>query len=405
MVNSNQNRVNHLRVKKRKVFIRKLPDTATERMIRDCFGKYGEIERVTLLHSFKTQQFRRVGHIIFKTEEAASSLLNSSERHLIDGHEVLCEQCLLQNEVRKNKKGKSKKSRFSKGRTEAVSVTSGANTFKSYDPKKLRKIEEANERDNRDPPLADELVESPLKKKRGGFETFSSSDNMNDLGSMNSRSPRHDFHNNHGFMASNKWDFPSRPSGDIIDQRPNFQQNSGYGNQPGFPLQGNYGQAQPGFTGYGHQGYPGDHPPSFKPGFGNGYDNGQYQGQLEYGNSHQNFQMQPQSDIYGYNSTGSGPLSQNLSNKNQPNPMLNNNPSLGSHLSNQGLAGGATMEYTPNVDSLSKNEAITRLKELRKRRDLIDREIEKLESVISRKGGDPRIDGYPIDGPLDSTSQ
>lgn len=399
MVNSNQNRVNHLRVKKRKVFIRKLPETATEKMIRNCFGKYGEIERVTLLHSFKTQQFRRVGHIIYRTEEGASNLLNSSEKHFIDGQLVLCEQCLLQKEVKKMKKKKSKKSRFSKGRTEAVSINSGANTFKSYDPKKLRRIEEMNERE-RMVPMLDQVAPMPLEGRGerfypGGY------DKTNGITANKSGSPRFGI-NRPSNSGLGQWGFPHSPSGDDFGQMPNLPINHSYYEREAFGSE----------SGYSHVQAP--ELPDFAP--KRGYNQRQetmipnFDIENEYIQDYQNQyrdqqqDFQPRDPIHHCNSNDV--RHQKFDNNKTENFFVSKPGHKGSHFSTDGSSrtfeDHTKLNNTHNLvqNPATKNDVVMRLKELRKQRDLIDKEIDHLEQIINNQGGDPRINGYAIDGIL-----
>lgn len=109
-MDSNQNRVRHLETKKRKIFIRKLPAEADENDLKTYFSKFGQIESVNLLRSFKTQQSRRLGHVVFKTQEEAENVFKQEEPHTILGEEIECEHCLLPEEIKKqnSKKGSIK---------------------------------------------------------------------------------------------------------------------------------------------------------------------------------------------------------------------------------------------------------------------------------------------------------
>lgn len=135
LVNSNQNRVRHLEVKKRKLFVRKLGKNIDEEILRIYFGKFGEIESVRVLRSFKTQQSRRVGHVIFKSIQGSKNAINHSLEHIVEGKKIEIEQCLLVDEI--------KSSKFSKdGSMKSNSITGylgGKKSFISLDDYRIEK--------------------------------------------------------------------------------------------------------------------------------------------------------------------------------------------------------------------------------------------------------------------------
>lgn len=107
-MDSNQNRVRHFEIKKRKIFISKLPKEADEKTLKEYFKQFGEIEKINLLRSFKTQQSRRAAYVTFKSQSSAEKALDRREPHKILGDEIECEQCLLQEELKiKSKKKRS----------------------------------------------------------------------------------------------------------------------------------------------------------------------------------------------------------------------------------------------------------------------------------------------------------
>jgi RNA recognition motif-containing protein len=77
-----------LEVKKRKLFVRKLGKNIDEEILRIYFGKFGEIESVRVLRSFKTQQSRRVGHVIFKSIQGSKNAINHSLEHIVEGKKI-----------------------------------------------------------------------------------------------------------------------------------------------------------------------------------------------------------------------------------------------------------------------------------------------------------------------------
>ena len=123
-MNSNQNRVRHLQIKKRKIFVRKLGKNIDEEILKNYFSQFGEVESVNVLRSFKTQQSRRVGHVIFVTIDDALKVLSHKGPHIIQGRVIKCEQCLLAEEINSQK--------YSKGGSLASSNNQGFSPHKSF---------------------------------------------------------------------------------------------------------------------------------------------------------------------------------------------------------------------------------------------------------------------------------
>jgi RNA recognition motif-containing protein len=94
------NRVMHLEIKKRKLFVRRLGKNIDEEILRNYFQQFGEVESVSVLRSFKTKQSRRVGHVIFTNFQGATNAIEFQGEHVIEGKKIEVEQCLLADEIK-----------------------------------------------------------------------------------------------------------------------------------------------------------------------------------------------------------------------------------------------------------------------------------------------------------------
>lgn len=100
------NRVMHLEIKKRKIFVRRLGKNIDEEILRKHFSQFGEVESVSVLRSFKTKQSRRVGYVIFTSFQGATNAIEFQGDHVIEGKKIEVEQCLLVDEIKSQKMSK-----------------------------------------------------------------------------------------------------------------------------------------------------------------------------------------------------------------------------------------------------------------------------------------------------------
>jgi len=72
-----------------KIFIGRLSYDATEDDLKELFGKYGEIGRITIPTNRETSRPRGFAFVEFTTEEAAKLALKEGNNQLICGRQII----------------------------------------------------------------------------------------------------------------------------------------------------------------------------------------------------------------------------------------------------------------------------------------------------------------------------
>lgn len=89
--------------KKRKLFIGGLDKRVDEKMLKEYFEKYGEVERTIINREHYTDRSRGSGFVLFVTVESAKKVLDETSPHVLKGKIFDCQPCLLRSEVKEKK--------------------------------------------------------------------------------------------------------------------------------------------------------------------------------------------------------------------------------------------------------------------------------------------------------------
>ena len=91
---------------RRKVFVKRLNQAATENDLHQYFGQFGRLQKVEIKRNHLDNKSRRIAYVIFEKEEDATVCL-LKEIHLMNGREIICKKCKNACEARKDKLNQS----------------------------------------------------------------------------------------------------------------------------------------------------------------------------------------------------------------------------------------------------------------------------------------------------------
>lgn len=129
--------------KKRKLFLGGISKTINEAELKEYFGKYGPVERVTVNREHFTNVSRGSGFVIFETIEHAEKVILENADHVLKGKKFNCQKCFTREEM-SDLKSTSRKSHATKGSTNPISLNSLDNLQEETESPRSLKTQECH---------------------------------------------------------------------------------------------------------------------------------------------------------------------------------------------------------------------------------------------------------------------